>query len=766
MKTCLIKNSNLSSCSAGMWLVPIILNVGIYALCSLDAAAAVSSNPLSKPDIAKQAAVSDTLAKLPLSFELNRGQTNAQVKFLSRDNGYSLFLTPKEAVLELRTPEGGQEKAKRGESQSSTAKEVNSKALNTTQTAVLRMRLVGANSAPEVVGEEELPGKSNYLHGDDPKKWLTNIPQYAKARYKSVYPGIDLVYYGNQRNLEYDFVVAPGADPRTIRQSVHGANKLNLDKEGNLILHTNGGEIVQYAPKVYQEVNGKRREIDANYELTGQNEVSFQVGAYDVKKSLIIDPVLRYSTYLGGSGDEIATGIAVDFRGNAYVTGFTRSPDFPTTDPLQPSLQGGEGDAFVVKLNRAGNALIYSTYLGGSDFDTADEIAVDQRGHIYITGRTNSTDFPTANPLQPHLLGGLGDAFVVKLNSTGDRLIYSSYLGGSGGDAGSTIAVDLKGNAYVSGQTDSIDFPTVNAFQPEFGGGGEGRAFSGDCYVAKLNPAGNQLIYSTYLGGSGEDLGCKIAIDRRSNVYIAGETDSNDFPTFKAFQPEIKGSEDTFVTKLNQAGNALVYSTYLGGSNSESSNGIAVDIEGNAYVTGGTESNDFPTEKALQPSLRGRADAFIAKLDQQGRKLIYSTYLGGSEGDGSDSGNDIAIDRSNNIYITGITTSTNFPTVNAVQPSFGGAPDTVVDAFVTKLNRRGNAIVFSTYLGGNGEDTGSAITVDFQGSTYVVGSADYTGISDVPDFPIVNAVQPNLGGDVDAFVTKISSNAPPCKRCK
>lgn len=763
MKTCLIKNSNLSSCSAGMWLVPIILNVGIYALCSLDAAAAVSSNPLSKPDIAKQAAVSDTLAKLPLSFELNRGQTNAQVKFLSRDNGYSLFLTPKEAVLELRTPEGGQEKAKRGESQSSTAKEVNSKALNTTQTAVLRMRLVGANSAPEVVGEEELPGKSNYLHGNDPKKWLTNIPQYAKARYKSVYPGIDLVYYGNQRNLEYDFVVAPGADPRTIRQSFHGANKLNLDKEGNLILHTNGGEIVQYAPRVYQEVDGKRQDINVTYELIGQNEVSFQVDAYDVKKSLIIDPVLRYSTYLGGNGEDLANGIAVDFRGNAYVSGFTNSPDFPTTDSLQPS--GSNIDVFVVKLNRAGNAFIYSTYLGGSEDERtggipARGIAVDQRGNAYITGHTNSPDFPTANPLQPYLLGGF-DAFVAKLNSTGDRLIYSTFLGGSGEDTGLSIAIDRKGNTYVGGKTDSVDLPMVNPFQAELGGDS-----SDDAFVAKLNPAGNQLIYSTYLGGSGDEDISSIAVDRRGNLYATGTTDSNDFPTFKALQSESKGNEDTFVTQLNQAGNALVYSTYLGGSSSDFSGGIAVDIEGNAYVTGGTGSNDFPTVKALQPSLRGRTDAFIAKLDRQGRKLIYSTYLGGSEGDGSDDGNDIAIDRSNNIYITGSTTSTNFPTVNAVQPSFGGAPDTFVDAFVTKLNRRGNAIVFSTYLGGKGEERGLAIAVDLWGSIYVAGGVDQAGIPDLPDFPIVNAVQPNFGGNMDAFVTKISSNAPPCKRCK
>src|SRR5258706_537610 len=515
---------------------------------------------------AANARVIESYGKLPLQFEANRGQTHEDVHFLARGAGYSLYLTAGEAVLVLANPDAKAQK----------------------RSFALRMSLVGAAREPVVTGLDELPGKANYFIGKDRSKWRTNVPTYAKVQYRNVYPGVDLVYYGNQRQLEYDFVVAPGADPKKIALRFRGADKLEIDVEGNLVLRTAGGDIQQHKPVIYQEIDGFRREVAGGYVRKGADRVGFQLAAHDTTRPLISDPVvLSYSTYLGGGAGDFSNGIAVDAAGNAYVTGFTASSDFPTTaGTFQPNF-GGAGGAFVTKLNPAGTALVYSTYLFGNG-GGGNGIAVDADGNAYVAG------------------GG----FVAKLDPAGAVLIYSILFDGRGNG----IALDADRSAYVTGQTDSPNFPTtIGAFQTTFAGG--------DAFVMKVDPTGSALVYSTYLGGSGADWGNGIAVDSGGNAYVTGITFSTDFPTTAgAFQSAVSGGG--FFTNLNPTGSALVYSTYLGGTDLDLGLGIALDAKGNAYVTGATNSTDFPTTAgAYQPALSGvvccrrpASDAFVTKF--------------------------------------------------------------------------------------------------------------------------------------------------------
>ncbi len=680
--------------------------------------------PLSGADQQSRARTTEAYGNLPMRFEANAGQTDARVKFFSRGNGYNLFLTPTEAVLALRS-----ERA------------VSCADLR----SVVRMKLTGANSAPHIEGVDALPGKSNYFIGNDPSRWRRNVTNYAQVRYSSVYPGIDLIYYGNQQQLEYDFVVSPGADPNAITLTFDGADRMEVDGQGDLILHIEGGELRQRKPVTYQEMNGRRREILSRYVLRGGQHVGFEVAAYDTAQSLVIDPVLGYSTYLGGTASDVAQGVAVDAAGNAYVSGLTFSPDFPTADPLQPAPGGGlASDVFVTKLNANGSALVYSTYLGGNGSEEGLDIEVDREGNAYLTGYTASGDFPTMNPLQPALSGAV-DVFVTKLNPVGSALIYSTYLGGSSIERGLGLAIDRQGNVYLTGSTLSIDFPTMNPLQPA-------RANSQDAFVTKLNSAGSALVYSTYLGGSDADLGSDIAVDRSGNIYLVGGTFSMDFPTADPLQPRLADSEfirggDAFVTKLDVSGTAFIYSTYFGGNGADIGNGLALDARGNVYVTGTTSSTNFPTMNPWQPSLAGGNDAFVAKIDQSGTKIHYSTYLGGSLLDG---GTGIAVDARGNAYVIGSTNSNDFPTLNPVQP----APVTPsLNAFVSKLKDDGYGFVYSTHLGGSASEFGQGIALDIRGNAYVVGS---TSSADFPTTP--EAFQKELRGvSDDAFITKVGN---------
>ena len=692
------------------------------------------------PELAANAQVRERYGNLPLSFEANHGQSDAKVKFVSRGSGYSLFLTSNEAVLVLSHSEAdGNPNASREARTAVAARQ--------SKRAVVRMTLVNANPQAQAAGHEELPGKSHYFIGNDPAKWRTNISTYAKVKYEGVYPGVDLVYYGNPGQLEYDFVVAPGADPGLVTLAFEGAQEVHIDTHGELVLAVEGGEVRQHKPVVYQEVGGVKQEAAGRYVMKGPRQVGFRVAAYDPRRPLIIDPVLLYSTYLGGNEVEIGHSIAVDGAGSAYVTGLTLSSNFPTTaGAAQTTHAGSLYDTFVTKLDATGSGLVYSTYLGGSGYEQSFDIAVDGAGSAYVTGYTGSTDFPTtAGAAQTTHAGDVLDAFVTKLDATGSGLVYSTYLGGSDFEIGQSIAVDGADSAYVTGYTGSTDFPTT--------AGAAQTTHAGDvlhAFVTKLDATGSGLVYSTYLGGSN---GLAIAVDGAGSAYVTGYAISSNFPTTAGAAQTAHGGDvlDAFVTKLDATGSGLVYSTYLGGSASDAGEGIAVDGAGSAYVTGYTLSSNFPTTAgAAQTTHAGVGyDSFVTKLDATGSGLVYSTYLGGSA---FDAGEGIAVDGAGSAYVTGNTGSTDFPTT-------AGALQTTLffsDAFVTKLDATGSGLVYSTYLGGsNNSDNGLAIAVDGAGSAYV------TGLTGSTDFPTTaGAAQTTYAGSGDAFVAKIEFVVP------
>jgi hypothetical protein len=680
----------------------------------------------------------DAYGQLPMSFEANQGQTDAQVNFLSRGSGYTLFLTPGEAVLSLAAGEAND---------------------------VVRMRIVGADPNAPSAGLQAQAGRTNYLVGSDPSQWQTDVANYGKVEYQDVYAGIDVVYYGNQRRLEYDFVVAPGADPNVIRLAFDGVQSMKLDAGGNLVLHTASGDLVKDAPVVYQESDGARHSIAGRYLLDG-GQVRFEVGSYDHALPLVIDPILSYSTYLGGKGNDRGYGIAVDSAGNAYVTGYTVATNFPTKNPLQPATAGAD-DVFVTKLNSTGTGLIYSTYLGGSNADWGFGIALDSSNNAYVTGWTRSTNFPTVNAFDT-TLGGTTDAFVAKLNANGSALLFSTYLGGSNGEEGHGIAVEGVGNAYVTGWTYSAasvsDFPTTpGAFQTV----NPGRV---DAFVTKLDTTASglaSLAYSTFLGGAvSDDRAHGIVVDNAGSVYVTGETLSSDFPITPALpgvvlQRTLGGGRDAFVTKVNAAGSGLDYSTFLGGTGDDVGHAIALDkATGEAYVLGSTNSANFPTKNPFQAQFGGVYDAFVSRVKADGSELVYSTYLGGSRWDGGDSLNThagIAVDAAFNAYVTGFTQSTNFPTKNPLPGQ--GALQFIDDAFVTKIDTSltGTAsLVFSTYFGGNDSEEGYALALDAAGNVYVTGQTQSTR-----NFPVTTGAfqSRKTKGDgihvTDAFVTKI-----------
>ena len=675
--------------------------------------------------------LSEDYGNLPLRFEQNSGQTDARVKFLARGKGYTLFLTGEEAVLKLQKPG---------------------------QSAVLRMELAGANRSPQIVAQNELAGKSNYFVSENPNRWKTDVPNFSGVRYKEVYPGIDQIFYGNGRQLEYDFVVAPETDYRQIAIDFTGAENLEINQSGELVLTVGGEKIVQKKPFVYQEIGNERREIAANYSIQNpeskiQNpKVGFEIGEYDRSKPLTIDPVLVYSTYLGGNDADGGRAIAVDDGGNVYVTGNASSSNFPTVNPYQAN-EAGNGDVFVTKINAAGTAIIYSTYVGGSRGDSGRGIDFDNAGNAYVTGTTggsiSSNDFPTVNAFD-NTYGGTDDAIVFKLNPAGNALLYSTYLGGSNSDIGHEIKVNRStGEAFVAGNSLSqAGFPTTSG------------AFNTTCsncvsgsFVTKFNAQGSALIYSTYIGpGPANDL----AIDADGSAYITGSTTSTAFPiTPGAAQPTCTGCNlgrsDAFITKLNATGSALVYSTYLGGSVGEVGQGIAVDTAGNAYVTGRTESGTgnsvlFPTTPgAFQTVSLGVPDGFVTKFNPTGTAFVYSTFLGGNV---RDEAFGIATDPLGNAHIIGQTRSRDFPLVSPFQTICPQNGDCV---FMASLDPAGAAIIFSTFFG---QGEGLEVAADSAGNIYVTGIAN----EGLANLPTMNPIQPTHGSGnsvFDGFVAKI-----------
>ena len=720
--------------------------------------------------------------KLPLSFEVNRGQTDKRVKFLSRGNGYSLFLTSSGAVLTLRTPGAATDRFARTASPDKKP----AQPANPGIAAVIRMELPGASRRAVVTGDGQLPGNANYLIGNDPSKWRTNISTYARVCYTGIYPGIDLVYYGNQRRLEYDFVVAPHADPDRIRLQFAGADRLRITAGGDLALSAEGGEIVFHKPVVYQQRDGRRQPVSGAFALLANRSVGFKVGSYDHSQPLVVDPVLVYSTYLGGmnlAGDQ-ANAIVVDKEGNAYLTGSTGSKDFPLSKGAFQKVNRSKFGvtAFVTKLNAAGTALIYSTYLGGTQQDVAYALAVDQFGNAHVGGFASSPDFPvTKGAFQTKNRGWNGyggfNAFVSELNATGTALVHSTYLGGSGTDRVNGLAIDSLGNTYVTGGTSSPDFPiTKGAFQKTNYAVAINQ--STNAFVTKLNPTLSGLIYSTFLGGSGYilsgDAATALALDSEGNAYVAGYTNSTDFPVTKgAYQTKNRskgfnfGKTNGFITKLNAAGSALIYSTYLGGSSGnfsgDAANALAVDKFGSVYVTGVTASDDFPvTTGAFQTVNKGFSignwTGFITKLNPAGSALVYSTYLGGGGGvGGGDTGSGIVVDAEGNATVAGQTSSTDFPITKGALQTTDKAPTNT--AFVSRLNATGKGLLYSTFLGGTGDESAYAITADALGYVYV------TGETNSKDFPVTKGAFQTTNhaadtNDPNLFVTKMNLAAP------
>lgn len=663
----------------------------------------------------------------PLAFEENLGQADPRVRFLTRGDGYTLFLTPGEAVVALRSS---------GKSETS---------------RVLRLGWTGGSTTPRISGVERLPGSRHYLVGSDPARWRTRIPAFARVLYDEVWPGIGLAFYGNPRELEFDLNVAPGADPEQIRLSFDGADDLRIDAAGDLVIRSGEEEVRLRQPISWQQAGGVRHGVESRWRLlppaAGVRQAGVRLSSYDRARPLVVDPVLVYSTYLGGQQEEVGQGIATDAAGNSYVTGYTISSDFPLAAPLQPDLPGF--DAFVTKLDPDGG-FVYSTYLGGTRGDSGEAIAADEAGNAYVTGYTDSDDFPSVNALPPQYRRGKQDAFVAKLDPDGSALLYSTQLGGSAFEIASGIDVDPQGHAYVAGITGSTDFPTLNAFQST--------SSSHTAFVTKLSIDGSSLVYSTYLGGRLGAWAHGIEIDDAGYAYVAGTTRSPDFPTVNAFQPTLGGgiqdNVDAFVTKLHPSGRSLVYSSFLGGSKTEFTADVGVDATGSAWVAGYTDSDDFPLRRPLQSTIRGYTDAYVTRIGPSGA-LIFSTFLGGTFLDGAPK---VAADRAGNAYVTGFTGSIDFPLKEPVDDDCSpvGSWCRSYEAFVMQLTPAGT-LAFSSFLGGFNDEHGRDIAADSRGSVYV------TGYTNSFDFPTKHAVQPVLAGQFDAFVAKLQLqlNRPP-----
>jgi hypothetical protein len=639
--------------------------------------------------------------QIPLSFEPNRGQADSKALYLARGDGYLVSLESSGSRVLLRK---GRKSAR------------------------ITSRLVGGSAISQLEALDPLAGHSSYFRGSDRSKWVTGIPNFARVRASGVYPGIDLVYYGNQSGLEYDFVVSPGADPRAIKMRFDGVTSLRTDDRGNLVLSTRAGEIIEQKPIIYQMAGGDRQPVAGRFVVRRGRMVSFEVASYDRSRPLVIDPFLAYSSFLGGTDTDEGHSVATDASGHLFMTGVTYSTP------------NGDADVLIRKFSLDGTTILYNADLGGSGDDIGNGIAVDPFGSAYVGGRTDSVDFPLANAFQSGNAGFV-NAFVLRLDPSGSSLIFSTYIGGSNDDRGFAIALDSQGSVYLAGAESSVDFPTSNgAFQTQNRGGL-------DCFVVKFDSQGNG-IFSTLIGGGSDDEAFAIAVDPFGNSYITGQTLSDSYPQANAsFQHSRHGDLDAFVTEITADGSGLVYSTFAGGGSADVGEGIAVDSSGYAYVVGITSSSDFPTTNgAFQTGYAGgNSDIFVLAYTPNGRNLLFSTFLGTH---GTDEGNGIALDGGDNVYIVGETDSNQYPvTGDAVQLTrFGG-----FDVVVSVLDPTGSQLLYSTFLGGSSDDFGYAIALDANADIYL------TGATSSSDFPIVSAAQPQPGGgSSDAFVAKIS----------
>lgn len=702
---------------------------------------------------------------LPLRFEANRGQADAAASFIAHGQNSQFLLSATEAQFVLRKTTG--------------------------EMVAARMQFSGANTAAQISGNAEFSGKVNYLVGNNPAQWQSGVPTFSKVQVENIYPGINLVYYGNGRQLEYDFDLAPGVDPKKIAIRFDGAEKISVNPQGELIVSLNGGEIIQPRPMVYQNAGAARREITGGYRLLDAHTAAFALGSYDHRLPLVIDPILKYSTYFGGNNGDIAHAIVVDANGFIYVAGETLSTLFTNVQAggLQTNSHGGTatGDAFVAKFDRSGTTNLYFTYLGGSANEAALGLAVDHSGNAYLAGWTDSPDFPTNNAKFGSIAGQIfkpighypADAFVAELNSNGTALVYSTYLGGNGVDVANAIAVDASGNAYIAGYTSSTNLPvTANAFQKNisctntFPG-----SYNFNAFVAEIAPGGTNLNYCSYLGGHNLDEASGIALDTNGFIFVTGFTASTNFPTTNAISgfkflngtTNASSSFDAFVSKFQPNFAGWAYSTFLGGTNYDAATGIAADGSGNAYVVGWTTSTNYPGADTNYPGscagfvanyLTNNAavgflittNSFLTEISSNGAAILHTAVFGGLQ---LDTASGVALDAAGDIFVAGTASSTNFPVtpaplVGSLHATNAGAPD----VFVTVFKAGWSSLLYSCYLGGALADYGNAIAVDGAGDAYVAGQTLST------DFPAFGARQPLLNGTSDAFLTIIAPAVP------
>jgi hypothetical protein len=743
---------------------PVYLGVAMLLSCAL----LVSGSP-GAPDPGRRQAtpgaaaqVAKDFGRLPLYFIENRGQVAPQVKFYQRGAGETIFFTQEGIGFSLRR---GEVQARiagasaRPGSERFLAKKWQAAAAHQPSPALVQLTPVGMQSQVKVTPADPQEARFNYFLGNDPKKWQTDVPSYGAVVYREAYPGIDLKFYGAARQLEYDIIVRPGADPDLVKFHYAGIKSLTVTPTGDLAIKLpDGGELLQKKPVVYQEIAGVRVAREGKFRVgpdTAGHVYGFEVAAYDKTAPLIIDPALVYSSFLGGSNEDSGTAIAVDQSGCAYVAGRTKSDNLPTPGAFQPFLNGTLDDAFVAKVNAKGSALVFCTYFGGSGSDVARGLALGSDDSVYIAGDTDSANFPQYHNL-PGIPTNNQKVFVTHLTAAGNGLVYSTLLGGSDYEYGAAIAVDGSGNAYITGNTDSKDFPvTPGAYQTTKGD-------SPDAFLTKLGPDIIHIIsldplviafypdilISTYLGGDSYDYGTTVALGSSGKIYLAGWTRSTNFPTEKAYQVNQSGGDsDAFVACFEPAG-ALFFSTYLGGTASDLAYGVAVDPQENIYVTGGTWSNNFPVEKAYQSSHGGgNTDAFVTKfrppfyINYPGGggywlpvALDYSTYLGGTH---NDEGYGIAVDSRGCAYVAG----TMF--------YYEGA------RVVAKMAPDGQSVVYPIHLY---DGLCNGIALDAADNVYVTG---YSYNNSFPAFPIRNPFQVNFGGNYDAFVVKLTASTLP-----
>jgi hypothetical protein len=684
---------------------------------------------------AQPSRAADLFSSLPLTFEPNVGQWPANIRYLARGPGYSLVLTRAAALVDTLDAIG--------------------------RPAVIRMQFLGGAASTRIVALQRQAARVNDLIGRNPRSWHVNIPTYARIEYRNLYPGIDLAFHGAGRSPEYDWIVHPGADLSRIALSVHGAGPLRVDAEGNLA-GSNG--ILQGAPRLYQDIGGKRIRIPGGFRVLTGTTVGFSARHFDHAHPLIVDPTLSYSARVGGAEGEGGYSLAVDRSGNTIVTGDTSSGNFPVASPIESTLHASSGclhaempsciDAFVLKLSASGQKLIYSTFIGGGGDDYGHGVAVDREGNVYVAGSTSSADFPTVHAGQSQFAGGGddGDAYILKLNPAGNSILFSTYLGGSGNDDAEAIKVS-GGKLYVAGSTASANFPTLHAWQTSLGG-------HADAFLARFTTAG-KMLYSTFLGGTGTDGALGVATGA-GRVFVAGYTGSSNFPTVHPLAGFGGGTcvndpqnvcQDAFVAAFPQSGGKPIYSTYLGGSREDRADAVAADRNGYAYVVGGTYSRSFPLAQPFQKTLAaGDQSGFVAGINPAGTHLLFSTFLGGTS---LDEAYGVAVDAARNIFVTGTTVSDDFPTQDAIQPAIAssGPEDiySVQNAFITVFAPNSRSLLYSTYLGGVGQDLGADIVTDGSGNAYI------TGFMTSKNFPRTNGAFHSAGGQFDTFIAKIHS---------